>query len=133
MISVEQIKQLQAKVQSAVDVIHKLRSENSLLASKLSGYEKRIEELEVFIESYKRDQSSIEEGIVAALKKLDSLEESVLSDSNNDSVDQEKEKEEESVDSVVNKKELAEELRENQDDNTENRETGTVENELDIF
>ena len=76
MISVDQIRQLQEKVQSAVEVIQKLRSENNILTTKLSGYEERIKELEVFIESYKRDQSSIEEGILDALKQLDALEDS---------------------------------------------------------
>ncbi len=74
MITVEQIRQLENGVKQAVSVINSLREENALLKTKLSGYEKRIEELEILIESFKQDQSSIEEGIVNALNQLDVLE-----------------------------------------------------------
>ncbi len=74
MISVEQIHQLENGVKQAVEVINSLKEENGLLKNKLSGYEKRIEELEVLINSFKEDQSSIEDGIINALHQLDVLE-----------------------------------------------------------
>ncbi len=74
MISVEQIHRLESKVLQAVEVIKSLREENALLKNKLSGYEKRIEEMEILIDSFKKDQNNIEEGIINALNQLDVLE-----------------------------------------------------------
>ena len=92
MITVEQIHQLGKGVKQAVDVINSLKEENGLLKNKLSGYEKRIEELEVLINSFKEDQSSIEDGIINALQQLDVLEDMLSSDDTaSDTEDTEKE------------------------------------------
>ncbi len=123
MISVEQIHKLEAKVLKAVEVIKSLREENSLLKEKLSGYEKRIEELEVFIDSFKQDQTNIEEGIMNALNQLDMLEE-IVSESDSDTSITDAQATEEPV--------KAEDITENTSENTEEEET-SLENELDIF
>ena len=117
MISVEQIHKLEARVLKAVEVIKSLREENSLLKEKLSGYEKRIEELEVFIDSFKQDQTNIEEGIINALNQLDMLEEIVSATP----ASAEEAKEEEKEEAVAAEAETAEE------------EEPSPENELDIF
>lgn len=84
MISLEHIRQLQDKVNKAVDHLGNLQTEkdllqeeNDLLRSKISSYETRIAELESFIEEFKSEQSEIEMGIISALKHLDTLEEAV--------------------------------------------------------
>ena len=74
MISVEQIRLLESKVQAAVATLSSLQEENSMLKSKLTDYEKRIDELEYLIEEFKEEQTEIEQGIISALNKLDSLE-----------------------------------------------------------
>lgn len=133
MISVEQIQSLESKVLKAVDVIKSLREENDLLKTKLSGYEKRIEELEVFIDSFKQDQSNIEEGILNALNQLDLLEDIVTeSDIDSSSLsegDQPSEK-------LTEEEHPAEEekipLAEGEDQEPE-EEPPSLENELDIF
>ncbi|MBN2509305.1 MAG: cell division protein ZapB [Spirochaetales bacterium] len=73
MITLDQIRTLDTKVQKAVEEIESLRDENSRLRQKLSAYEKKISELEVLIDSFKNDQGEIEEGIQKALTRLDIL------------------------------------------------------------
>ena len=90
MISLEQIKTLNEKVQSALDVIVSLREENSVLKSRLGEYEKRIAELESMVGSFSRDQDDIENGILNILQQLDKLEDefsSKYSDSQSEKAD----------------------------------------------
>ncbi len=77
MITLEQIQLLEEKVHQTVNRITALKEENSSLKEKLSTYSGRIEELEVLIDSFKQDQGKIEEGILSALKQLDTIEQSV--------------------------------------------------------
>jgi len=65
---------LESKVQKAVAMLGSLQEENSLLKSRLGEYETRIDELEFLIEEFKEEQTEIEQGIISALNKLDSLE-----------------------------------------------------------
>ena len=88
MITIEQIQELDQKVQAAVNRISTLGSENTSLQSKLDEYEKRIAELEVLIDRFKQDQSEIENGIIRALEQLDHLEDSIDDSSAADSNDQ---------------------------------------------
>ncbi len=132
MISVEQIQKLEAKVLQAVEVIKSLREENSLLKGKLSGYEKRIEELEILIDSFKQDQTNIEEGIINALNQLDLLED-IVSES-----DSEKSEDLPSDDVDVTGNEPQEEAVSVTEDSEEEtgiriEESPAAENELDIF
>ena len=76
MVTLEQIRQLDAKVHRAVDVIAKLREENTTLKDRLSEYQGRIEELEVLISNFKEDQSEIEHGITSALSQLAAIDDS---------------------------------------------------------
>ena len=76
MVSLQQIKELENRVLKAVEVINSLREENKSLRGRLQGYEDRILELEELIESFKKEQQQIESGILDAIRKLDSLEDS---------------------------------------------------------
>jgi len=129
MLSLEQIQLLEKRAHQAVELIKSLRNENKLLESKLEGYEKRIKEMEVLIDSFKQDQSSIEEGIISALEQLDILEDIV---SRNDPG------ESESVDDVSKDETLKTETGEKEaidsgEDSQTNSETRSGDNELDIF
>jgi chromosome segregation ATPase len=76
MVTLEQIRQLDARVHRAVELIGKLRDENNTLKNRLSEYQGRIEELEVLISNFKEDQSEIEHGITSALTQLATIDDS---------------------------------------------------------
>lgn len=78
MITLDQIKQLDHKVRKAIDKINTLNSENNMLQEKLGNYQLRIEELEVLIDTFKKDQGEIENGIIEALNQLDILEDNIV-------------------------------------------------------
>jgi FtsZ-binding cell division protein ZapB len=80
MISLEQIRLLESRVEKAVVYIDLLQDENASLKSKLSGYEKRIQDLEVLVRSFQQDQGRIEEGILHALDRLNAFEDEILSE-----------------------------------------------------
>lgn len=77
MISLEQIRSLEERVHTAVSRIRALSAENVTLKERLESYEKRISELETLISAFKSDQEEIEAGIIAALRHLDELEDTV--------------------------------------------------------
>ena len=79
MITLLQIKKLDSKVQSAVELISSLKGENSILNEKLEEYKTRIDELEILISGFKNDQGEIEEGILNALSQLDKIEDTISS------------------------------------------------------
>ena len=87
MVTLEQIKLLDNKVHEAVTRIDALNKENSALKSKLETYQHRIDELEKLIETFKKDQGEIEEGIKSALDELNKLEDDLSPGS--ESADQE--------------------------------------------
>lgn len=85
MISVEQVHALEERVEKAVAYISELKQENAGLRRELEGARLEAErsaaratELEAAAEAFRRDQASIEEGIVHALRKLDAFEDLVL-------------------------------------------------------
>ena len=80
MINIDHIKKLDSKISNTVEIITLLRDDNQALRSKLENYEKRIEELEVLISNFKKDQSDIENGILNALNQLDKIEDLVTGD-----------------------------------------------------
>jgi chromosome segregation ATPase len=77
MVTLDQIRNLEAKVQRTVAYISELKDENSLLQKNLEKYRERIDELEVLINGYKEDQNEIEQGIMSALSHLDRLEDDI--------------------------------------------------------
>ena len=76
MISLEQIRLLEQKVTSAVELIRVLKEENATLRRGLDSAQRRMKELETLVEGFKTDQREIESAIVRTLANLDDLEES---------------------------------------------------------
>ena len=77
MISLEQIRNLEERVHTAVTRIRTLAAENATLKQRLQSQEERIAEFETLVAAFKRDQDEIEAGIMAALRHLDELEDTV--------------------------------------------------------
>jgi len=84
MVTLEQVRLLEAKVTKAIDFVRRvagentrLKDENSQLAEKLDSCQRRIDELEVLIQDFKEEQSRIEEGILSALERLNQFEDTV--------------------------------------------------------
>lgn len=77
MLTLEQVRALEARVEKAVNLIAALRAENGTLRSGLAAAEGRVAELEGLVREFQADQARIEEGIVHALKKLDAFEDVV--------------------------------------------------------
>lgn len=77
MISLDQIRALESRVEKAVTLIASLRAENASMRLGLSTAESRVAELEGLVADFQCEQEKIEEGIIAALRKLDSFEDSV--------------------------------------------------------
>lgn len=76
MISLEQIRLLEQKVTSAVELIRRLKEENAALRRGLDSAQRRMQELETLVEGFKTDQREIESAIVRTIASLDELEES---------------------------------------------------------
>ena len=81
MINLDQVKLLETKVIKLVDYFERLTKENTAFheqeaetQAKLESYQKRIDELEVLVMGFKEDQGRIEEGILAALDRLNQFE-----------------------------------------------------------
>ena len=77
MVTLEQVKLLEAKVSRTIDYVKNLTEENSTLRNKLDSYQKRIDDLEVLIQRFKEDQGKIEEGILSALDRLNQFEDAL--------------------------------------------------------
>ena len=82
MISLEQVQLLETKVAKAIEYVQKVTEENdslvsekASLAAKLESNQKRLDELELLVMSFKEDQGRIEDGIIAALNRLSQFEE----------------------------------------------------------
>jgi chromosome segregation ATPase len=77
MITLEQVKLLEAKAARTIEYVERVSRENAQLQGKLDSYQKRIDELEVLIRQFKEDQGRIEDGILAALDKLNQFEDAI--------------------------------------------------------
>ncbi len=77
MISLKQIQLLAEKVDKAVSLISLLKEENRTLKNTLEKSQKRIREFEDLINAFKDDQSEIEQTVLSAIHKLDTLEDEV--------------------------------------------------------
>lgn len=81
MITIEQVKLLEEKVESLINVVKSLYRERDLLKGTVAQNEKRIEELESVLHSFEISQAKIEESVMNALNQLDVFESSVTQDS----------------------------------------------------
>ena len=82
MVNLDQIKQLEARVSKAIELMQALKDENDLLKLELHDRQKRIEELENIVLVFKNDQAKIEEGIINALNHLSAFEDTVYQAAN---------------------------------------------------
>jgi chromosome segregation ATPase len=77
MITLEQVKLLESKAARAIEYVERVSRENAQLQGKLDSYQERIDELEVVIRQFKEDQGRIEEGVLAALDRLNQFEDAI--------------------------------------------------------
>ena len=82
MLNLDQIKQPEARVSKAIELMQTLKDENDLLKLELHDRQKRIEELENIVLVFKNDQAKIEEGIINALNHLSAFEDTVYQAAN---------------------------------------------------
>lgn len=78
MISLDQVLLLEQKVESAVNKITQLQAENDALRSKCAELTNALSSKSEQLSSFEQDQNKIESGILQALNKLSSIENSVL-------------------------------------------------------
>ena len=76
MLSLDQVRSLEARVEKALAYIDELTDENAALRERLGGYEMRVKDLEILVRDFQQDQGRIEEGILSALEKLNAFEDS---------------------------------------------------------
>ena len=82
MVNLDQIKQLEARVSKAIELMQTLKDENDLLKLELHDRQQRIEELENIVLVFRNDQAKIEEGIINALNHLSAFEDTVYQAAN---------------------------------------------------
>jgi DNA repair ATPase RecN len=78
MLNLDQVRLLENRVEKAVGKIQSLTAENAHLRSQLEPLQSRVNELEGLVRAFKDDQGRIEEGILNALDRLSSFEDSVF-------------------------------------------------------
>lgn len=78
MVSLDQVLLLEQKVESAVAKIAQLQAENDALRSKCSELTNALSSKSEQLSSFESDQNKIESGILKALDRLNSIENSVL-------------------------------------------------------
>lgn len=78
MISLDQVYLLEQKVESAVEKIQQLQAENDALRSKCNELTNALSAKSEQLSNFESDQSQIETGIKKALDRLNSIENSVL-------------------------------------------------------
>ncbi|AEE16373.1 cell division protein ZapB [Treponema brennaborense] len=78
MISLDQIRVLEQKVESIVAKLGLLVTENAELKQKCAQLEQSGKEAAAALSAYEQDQSKIEQGILHALDRLNTVENSVL-------------------------------------------------------
>ncbi|MDR2418649.1 MAG: cell division protein ZapB [Treponema sp.] len=73
----DHVKLLESKVVKAIDFVKRLTEENDQLKDQLDSYQKRVDELEALIQSFKEEQGRIEDGILSALNRLNQFEDAI--------------------------------------------------------
>ncbi|MDR1617857.1 MAG: cell division protein ZapB [Treponema sp.] len=77
MVSLEQVKLLETRIDRAIGYVERVTAENTAFREKLDSYQKRIDELEALVRRFRDDQGRIEDGILAALDKLNKFEDAL--------------------------------------------------------
>lgn len=78
MITLDQIRLLEQKVESAVAKIARLEAENSELKQRCQQLENEKSQIKSTLYNFEQDQEKIEQGIINALDRLNTVENSVL-------------------------------------------------------
>ena len=78
MVSLDQILLLEQKVESAVEKIQQLEAENDALRNKCSELTNALSAKTEQLKAYESEQQKIESGIIKAIDRLNSIENSVL-------------------------------------------------------
>ena len=79
MLTLDQVKLLENKVESLIEMVKSLYGERDALRDALQKKDKEIEELSSKVASYETEQEKIEERVVNALNQLDIFQNSVAS------------------------------------------------------
>ena len=82
MISLDQVQLLEQKVGSAVEKITQLSAENAALRTKCAELQNALDAKTEQFTSFQSDQNKIEEGILSALDRLNTVENTVLESAN---------------------------------------------------
>lgn len=77
MVSLEQVRILEARINKVVDLINILKEENRTLKKTLAKSQQKISDMESLISNFKNGQDQIEQGIISVIKKLDTLEDDI--------------------------------------------------------
>jgi chromosome segregation ATPase len=131
MITLEQVRLLDQKVNQAVELISSLKSENQMLKDKLESYQKKISELEVLLSGLKEDQSEVEVGFRKALDTLSALEKTGEREENASQVEKNFETESDSDEEAPGQDEESD--REEEESLEAETESESEDAELDIF
>lgn len=78
MITLDQVRALETRVEKALGAMDRLTAENTALRETVAREKARAVELERTIEEFRRDQNRIEQGILHALERLNAFEDAVL-------------------------------------------------------
>ncbi|RPJ06589.1 MAG: cell division protein ZapB [Spirochaetaceae bacterium] len=124
MISLEQIRILEQKVNRAVGVVSRLQEENRFLRRTLESSQTKMLELESLVNTFKQDQKEIEKGIVGVLDKLDRLEDELCETDGSQPAPRK---------STKKKSETTIVLEDGNEDGEEDKKPSATQEELDIF
>ena len=77
MITLDQVRLLEQKVENAINKINQLQKENTELKEKCAFLESKANNLNQKVSDFESDQNIIEEGIANVLKRLNSVEDAI--------------------------------------------------------
>ena len=106
MIHLEQIQELETKINKAVDLIKVLKEENQALKRTIGSSQNRMQELEKMVAEFKGDQDEIERHILRALENLEHLEDEIIDTENKEEIENRSEEEQNKVEPAPQNKDL---------------------------
>jgi len=80
MLTLDQVRLLENRVEKAVGKIVSLTDENTHLRNQLTSLHSRVAELEGLVKTFRDDQGRIEEGILSALDRLSAFEDTLFAE-----------------------------------------------------
>lgn len=135
MLTLDQVRLLENRVEKAVGRIQSLTSENTHLHTQLTTLQARVNELEGLVRVFKDDQGRIEEGILNALDRLSAFEDSVYTDTSSSFEESESEETEftNNENNTEKQKEDDEEIESIEIESTESESISGSDGQMDIF